>query len=250
VGIDMPLHGSRRGGSTRDPDVLVFNFANPRAARDNFLQGAADLMSLVYWAGGYALAAADAPGDFGVSFDPSRVVVWGHSQGATHAQLMVPHEPGVLAVLLSGAGGDLTESLLTKTRPVNIAGAVPLALLDPDGSGNLVAGDQHPALALFQMYYESVDPVNYGRYYHREPPDMMGRHVFMTFGIGDTFTPEQTMQAFARSASLPQVMPQLTNLGVGDDGLFVSTQTTQGRADTTRFIQEALLTGVVPPIGL
>lgn len=278
VGIDMPLHGSRRGDSTRDPDVLVFNFTNPRAARDNFLQGAADLMGLVYWAESYSLPAADAPTGFDVSFDPSRVVIWGHSQGATHAQLMVAHEPGVSAVLLSGAGGDLTESLLTKTNPVNIAAVLPLALLDPTGSGTLAGGDHHPALALFQMVYERVDPVNFGRHYYREPILDARRHVFMTYGLGDTYSTERTMSAFARSASLPHVAPQLVDLGLGealdppvsgnvtvddqaftvgirqyepepaDDGHFVSTRTTQGRADATRFVQQALA-GLVPAIG-
>lgn len=279
VAIDMPLHGSRKNGSPRDVDGLVFNFTNPRAARDNFLQGAADLMALVYWAESYVLPAADAPTDFDVRFDPSHMVIWGHSQGATHAQLMVPYEPGIIAALLSGAGGDLTESLLTKTNPVNIAGAVPLALLDVNMDGTLVAGDNHPAIQIFQMFYERVDPVNYGRLYHREPVDMIGHHVFQTYGIGDTFSTERTMAAFARSASMPHVSPELVAIGLGavvpapvsgnvtidmlpftvglrqympdagDDGHFVATRTAQGRADATRFVLEALA-GVVPSIGM
>lgn len=278
VAIDMPQHGSRRGASTRDPDGLVFNFANPRAARDNFLQGAADLLALVYWAEGYVLPAAEAPTDFDVRFDPARFAILGHSQGASHASLMVPYEPGVLAVLLSGLGGDLTESLLTKTRPVNIARAVPLALLDPDRDGNLTAGANHPALALIQMLYEPVDAVNYGRHYHREPIDMRGRHVMMTFGLGDSFSTERTMAAFARSASLPQVSPELVDIGLGDalpppvsgnvtvemtdytvglrqyepetgrDGHHVLTEQPQTRGDALRFLLQALA-GATPTIG-
>ena len=278
VTIDMPLHGSRANGSTRSPEHLVFNFTNPPAARDVFLQGAADFFSLVYWAETYTLAAADAPTDYDVTFDPARMVVWGHSQGATHAMLMVPFEPALRAALISGGGGDLTESLLTKTNPVDIASAVPLALLDADDDGALVVGNMHPALALLQTYYERVDPVSYGRYFHREPIDGVGHHVFMTWGVGDTYTTEATMRAFARSASLPHVMPVLVDamLGdpiaapamgnitvetipfsmgmrqympdAGDDGHFVSTQTTQGRADAVRFVLEAAA-GAVPPIG-
>ena len=45
VAIDMPEHGSRRGDSTDEPENLFYNFLNPRAARDNVLQGAADLFS-------------------------------------------------------------------------------------------------------------------------------------------------------------------------------------------------------------
>ncbi|MBX3271908.1 MAG: hypothetical protein KF729_16690 [Sandaracinaceae bacterium] len=278
IAIDMPLHGSRANGSTRSTNELVFNFVNPLAARDNFLQGAADLLALVHWAQGYTLDAAASPTGAAVTFDPSRIVLFGHSQGAQHGMLMIPFEPGLRAALISGGGGDLTESLLSKTSPVNIAAAVPLALLDPDESGRLVAGDQHPALALFQMFYERVDAVNYGRHYYRDPIDLTGRHVFMTYGMGDTYSTERTMQAFARSAGLPHVMPVITEAGLGDpipapaignvsvnmlpysvgmrqyspaageDGHFVTIGAPQARADVTRFVLQALA-GAVPPIG-
>ncbi|AKF08544.1 alpha/beta fold hydrolase [Sandaracinus amylolyticus] len=270
IAIDMPQHGARRGGSTRDPENLVFNFANPRAARDVWLQGAADLMALVRFAEGHA--------DDTIDFDASRIVVWGHSQGATHASLMAPWEPGVRAVLFSGLGGDLTESLLTKTEPVNIARVVPIALLDPDGAGNLAVGDYHPALALVQAFYERVDPVNLGRRMWREPFEGdTGREIFMTYGLGDSYSPERTMSAFARSAALPLVLPERVAIGLptiaspargnvtvggttrtiglrqyappdGVDGHFVSTRSDEGRADATRFVLEALA-GETPTIG-
>ncbi|MGE3633152.1 MAG: hypothetical protein AB7P00_24860, partial [Sandaracinaceae bacterium] len=150
VGFDLPMHGTRRGASTREPRYLVFNYANPRASRDNFMQGAADFLSLVYWAESFSLPAAQAPTGFDVRFDPSRIAIVGHSQGAGHAMLMIPFEPSVRAAVISGGGGDLTESLLSKTSPIDIAHAVPLALLDPDADGSLAGGDNHPALALIQ----------------------------------------------------------------------------------------------------
>jgi hypothetical protein len=281
IAIDMPLHGGRRGASTREPDFLVFNVANPRAARDNFIQGAADLMSLVYWAETYTLPAAMSPTGFDVTFDPTRMVLFAHSQGANHAGLMLPYEPGIFAVELSGAGADLTESLLTKTRPVDIASALPLALLDVDRNGNLSAGGNHPALALMQMFYEPSDPVNFGRFVRREPIGTGVPHVFMTYGMGDSFSTERTMTANARALGLTHVSPDLTmdpedflgtpvdaplmgNVDVmgmpvtfglrqytpsaGEDGHYVSTQTDQGRADTERFLLQALI-GSVPAIG-
>ncbi|MFK7990515.1 MAG: hypothetical protein AB8I08_31125, partial [Sandaracinaceae bacterium] len=278
VTIDLPLHGSRRGESTLDPDVLVFNFANPRAARDNFLQGSADLMTVIRWIEEATVPAAELPIDFDLSFDPARITLFAHSQGATHAQLFAPYEPSLLALILSGAGGDLTESLLTKTRPVNIARVLPLALLDPAADGTLVAGDRHPALAIFQMFYERVDPVNHGRAFRNEPVGDRLPHTFMTYGTGDSFSTERTMQAFARSANMPHVGPELVDVGVGDpvpppvtgnvtvmdlpytvgmrqyepddgdDGHFVSTRTTDGRADALRFLRMAL-SGETPAIG-
>ena len=74
----------------------------------------------------------------------------GHSQGSTHGSLMAAYEPDIIGVVLSGNGGHLTTSMLTKTKPVDIAKVVPFGLLDPDKKFNLAgrpvqsgAGD-HP----------------------------------------------------------------------------------------------------------
>jgi hypothetical protein len=208
LAIDLPQHGDRRGGSTRDPSRLFFNFANPRAARDNITQGTADLLSLVHWATAYDAAAGSSPTGEAITFDPTKIVLYVHSQGSTHAALMIPHEPDVAAVVLSGNGGDLTHSLLNKTQPVDIAGLLPLALLDPNRDGGLAAGAFHPALALFQMFFERVDPVNHARRLHVEPPaGAPGLHVFMTYGPGDSYSPEDTMRAYSLAARLTHVRP-------------------------------------------
>jgi hypothetical protein len=286
LAIDLPQHGERKAGSERSPEVLFFNFANPRAARDNVLQGTADLMSLVYFAERFTSAAAESPTGADIAFDPARLTVYAHSQGATHASLALPYEPGIFAVLLSGNGGDLTQSLLHKTQPVDIAGLLPLALLEPNEDGGLVTGDYHPALSLFQTYFERADPVNFARRLHREPVEGdPGRHVFMTYGLGDTFSPEPTMQAYAMAARLTMVEPVLTTNDAGEprtfglptamapltdnrvigeesytlglrqydpmgevDGHFVATRIEAGRADTLRFLRHALA-GLTPPIG-
>ena len=44
LGFDAVEHGARKGASTKKSDDLVFNPLNPRAARDNFLQGAVDVL--------------------------------------------------------------------------------------------------------------------------------------------------------------------------------------------------------------
>src|SRR5262249_9173803 len=45
--FDSVGHGARRGASKKSPDALVFNVFNPKAARDNWLQGAADIRSAI-----------------------------------------------------------------------------------------------------------------------------------------------------------------------------------------------------------
>jgi hypothetical protein len=278
LAIDLPEHGERRGASTLDPAHLFFNFLNPRAARDNYAQGAADLMTLARWAGEFHAAASDWVTGQEVKFDPSRLVVYAHSQGASHAALAIPYEPAFSAVVLSGNGGDLTQSLLTKTNPIDIAGVLPYALLDYDGEGHLGAGQYHPALALFQAFFERVDPVNYAWRLQREPlAGDPGRHVFMTYGLGDTYSTEPTMQAYAVAGNLVQVLPTLVNFDLptrepplagnaqidgqgwtiglrqyqpppGVDGHFVALESSDGRADVLRFLLGALA-GETPEIG-
>lgn len=280
--IDMPEHGSRRGTSTRGPDELFYNFLNPRAARDNIMQGSADLMASVRLLEAYTADMASSPTGMPIDFDGARIVLFSHSQGSTHASLMLPYEPGVHAAILSGNGGDLTESLLHKTQPIDIAAAVPYALLDgyidDAGRPRLSVGDFHPVLSIFQGYFDRVDPVNYARRLQLEPiMGDPGRHVFMTYGIGDTYSTPETMGAYANAAGIaiigpvierwdmPGIMAPVSGnvtigmntltLGLrqympnpGDDGHFVAFQTDMGRADTRRFALYSL-SGQIPPIG-
>jgi len=278
IGIDLPEHGTRRGASTRTPDHLVYNFTNPRAARDVFLQGAADLMGTIR----YAHDAAITNAGVAVPVDGSRIVLFGHSQGAQHSALLAGFEPRLAGVVLSEAGGDLTQSLLHKTQPFDIAHLVPFALLDADDHGNLNVGDSNPALTIFQMFFERVDATNVARRLAADPiMGAPGLHVFATYGLGDSYTPEPTLQAFALAGGLPFVRPILTNpmqfnppyqadaplmgnamigtsaftVGMrqymppaGVDGHFVALQSTQGQADVAAFLT-ALFAGTVPPIG-
>ena len=275
IGIDLPEHGSRRGTSTRSPDHLVYNFLNPHAARDVFLQGAADLAGTIRFARDASITNAGVA----VPIDATRIVLFGHSQGAQHAALIAGDEPSLAGVVLSEAGGDLTQSLLNKTQPFDIARLVPFALLDANPDGTLRLGDFHPALALFQMFFERVDTTNLARLLAAEPRmGAPGLSVFATYGLGDSYTPEPTLQALAFAGGFPFVRPILTtgfmptavdaplmgNITTGPrtftfgmrqytpppgvDGHFVALQSTQGVADVQAFV-EAIFAGQVPPIG-
>jgi pimeloyl-ACP methyl ester carboxylesterase len=284
LAIDMPSHGSRRGDSTRPPEDLFFNFLNPAAARGNVLQGAADLMSLTLLAAP-GISAQASPTKQAIKFDVNRIVLFGHSQGATHAALMIAYEPRVRAVVLSGLGGHLASSLRLKEKPVNLGKILPFALFDADKDGNLVGGDVNPMLALIQSYFESADPLNYARYLYKEPPASAaeGHDVFMTYGLFDSYAPERTQEAYANAAGLLAVAPDLvmkfdqeppplsenvmpdaryrtaglrTYDPVADpldgqpsaDGHFVASQTKRGLTDVRRFLEQAL-NGQTPQIG-
>lgn len=202
VGYEGVMHGDRRGmGVTDPPDTLFFNFANPQAARDNVLQGAADVLALVRALGSLSLPMLPATADT-TRFDAQRIYFVGHSQGSTVGALALPYESGIAAAVLSGAGGDLRVSLATKRNPVDIASLGPLVLLDR------AAGAGHPAYNLFQAYFERADAVNYGALvFYQRPMGVPARPVVQTYGLGDTYSTIETMQAFASSMGIPVASP-------------------------------------------
>ncbi len=278
--IDLPQHGSRKGGSDLGSDELFFNFLNPDAALGNVAQGSADLMSLVAWAKSVNEDAGSAFGQ-AVRFDAQRIAMFGHSQGATHTSLMLPQE-SVSGAVLSGLGGDLSEALATKKSPIDISRAMPILLADPTAAPfnadtcKTCLGSNHPAYALLQAFFERVDPVNFGAGLTKLPQGGSAKHVFMTYGLGDTYAPEATQKAYVVSANLPHVgteltalyktgsvpAPQASNVMVGaikvsqgviqympkagEDGHFVYLGA--GKADWQRFLT-GVLKGTPPQIG-
>lgn len=284
LAFDMPQHGSRRGDSELDPAKLFFNVGNPEAARGNVLQGAADLISVLHFAiAGTLPAPPSLPAP--IHFDPDRIAVLGHSQGATHTSLILADETRVRAFVLSGMGGHLTTTLLHKQQPLPVADLIGGLLADmvtirlvPEPE--LVAGPFNPMLALMQTFHDSADPINFARAIHVDlPADARPEsHVFMTYGIADHYTPDPSQAAYAVAAQLPHVTPHLsalslpsaeppalesvTSRGLGRtvavrqyrargqaDGHFVAVKPGQdGYADVLDFL-EAALSGSVPPIG-
>jgi predicted esterase len=283
LGIDQVQHGPRRGDSTEEPDDLFFNFANPDAARGNPLQGAADQLSLLQLAKSLGTVTV---GSNSFSIDPAHVVFYGHSQGSTHGSLMLPYSdfPGAV---LSGNGGSLTHALLAKTNPVNIAGALPIALQDVvlDQSGNpvLPMGAGHPVLSLLQQWIDPGDPLNLAPLALKRPAlGQTPKHVFETFGLGDTYSPPKTLTAYSVAAGLglaespegvnptgdnktgltpeAQIQGNFTLASVdytgavrqyapptGTDGHFVAFDVPEAQADVVSFL-EALGTGAVPSV--
>jgi hypothetical protein len=217
LSIDLPVHGDRRGTSKRPPQDLFFNLVNPKSARGNALQGAADLMALARLAAA-GISADDSPLEAAIPFDPKRVAMFAHSQGATHAALMIGGEPRVRSVVLAGLAGQITAQLLSLKRPTDTSSVLPFLLFDPDTRGKLVGveaqggGHANPMLALMQGYLDSSDPVNYAAQLQLEPPSTApnGHDVLFVYGLFDSFTPEPVQKAYADAAGLSAVDPDLT----------------------------------------
>jgi pimeloyl-ACP methyl ester carboxylesterase len=207
VGYDGVQHGPRRGSSERDPATLFFNFANPKAARGNTLQGAADLHFLTYLAENVSIDAGTSPTGQSIAFNPAKIYFFGHSQGSSVGSLFAALEPNVKSAIFSGLGGSLILSLLNKTQPVDIARGVKIALsgsLTNTGSVN----ELNPVLSILQWYTDPVDPVNFAPLlYRRIPAGRNPLHVLQTLGQADSFSPEPCMKAFAEAAGLPAGTP-------------------------------------------
>jgi hypothetical protein len=255
--FDEVEHYARRGTSMANPNDLVFNALNPQAARDNILQGASDILTA------FKIPLSAAPnGGTGRAFNlnPDKVSFFGHSQGSDHGQLAVAFSDAAPAVILSGAGSELLQSLLAKTNPVSISHAMQFLLSD------VHLAEYHPALILFQTYFERADGVNYGVLFNRDIPEgLHGKAVYMSWGKGDSYSPPVTLQWTADSIGLAPVMPVIENPtelwvppvmrpvtvpavfqytpAAGKDGHFVATDLPAAVADWTAFIESWLTTG-------
>jgi hypothetical protein len=283
LGIDQVETGTRRGSSTESPDDLFFNFGNPSAALGNPQQGGADQLSLLRFVPTVSFAAATSPTMAAFSLSGAPVAFWGHSQGATEGALGLPYS-GYAGAVLSGEGASLTDALLTKTNPVDVAAAVPIALEDIGPDGTLPGGTFHPVLSLLQMYIDPADPVNFGGLIAANPPGgVLAHHVFQPYGQLDTYAPPVTEATYALAAQLglvahdttvttPDPIGDLTeipspasgNLTVGgkpitalvreyapmagQDGHFVAFNDPTARADVERFLAQ-VLEGKVPQVG-
>jgi len=196
LGYDGVLHGTRNGGSTASPDSLVYNFYNPRAARDNNLQAAADLLALPRAFSGQVTTA--------IKIDGSHVALYGHSQGGNATALAAARDAGYGAAVMSGTGGTIMLSLLLKTQPINLPVLLPIMLHDSPVDQN------HPVLNLLQMYFERSDPVNFARRLFFEPlAGAQRRHVLHIYGTSDTYAPNETQRRYAQAAAFQVALPLL-----------------------------------------
>jgi len=207
VGYDQVMHGERRH-SDLSPETLVYNFANPRAARGNLLQAAADNLALAKALAAVIIPSEASPTGAALRFDPARIYFLGHSQGGTSGPLAVPYAPEVPLAIYSGAGGGLILSLVHKTSPVPILAGVKLALQDPD------VGATHPVLNLAQMYFDAVDPLNYAALQFAFPGDAQPRrHVLQTYGLDDSYTPPDCIKALAGAMYVTLAQPVQDDIG-------------------------------------
>ena len=199
IGIDNISHGPRSGLSAQealfDGGQSFFNLANPRASRDNILQGSADLFYLVKMLRSHSLNA----GGQSYNFDADRVSFFGHSQGTVIAPAFLAAETNIEAAILSGVGSELALSILYKKAPIDVS-AIAGQFFGDQGIARL-----HPVLGIFASLYARSDSISYAPSVLLGGGGVPAYHLLMTSGLSDSYTPDITHAAFMRSSGIPLV---------------------------------------------
>jgi len=281
ISIDPVLSGSRDPNG--NPEQDFYNFANPQAARNNVIQGAADNFSIMSFLQTFLyIEPAAPPSNPGrtIRFDPGNVYFFGHSQGGLTGVPFLAVDPDVKAAVLSGTGALLFETLIGKTKPFDIASAI--AAVIPD----VPVDEYNPVLAMLQTWVEQSEPANYASMIARAPATgdngqkLAPKDVFQSEGFDDHWVPNKSLEAFAtvlggnqvlgydglmpwptvqglrmrnRSVLKPPISGNLNGKTVvldqfrmtaGSDGHFVVFDQPDAEAAWTQFLQTRVTTGV------
>ena len=200
AGAALPLNPERLPGAG---ETAYLNLSNVGAGRDTFRQGALEqrlfLDALVRLTIPPDLVAACAglelpDGAAGFRFDAQSVVATGQSMGGQYTNLIAAIEPRIRAAVPTGAGGYWSYFIL-QTQLIPDAGSK---------LGKLLLGTKkdltylHPAMAMFQSSWETVDPMVYMPRLWRQPLEgHPARPVYEPVGLGDSYFPSNVYDAMA-----------------------------------------------------
>jgi pimeloyl-ACP methyl ester carboxylesterase len=140
-------------------------------------------------------------------FDLSKPAFFGHSQGGLSGALYAAIAPALVAVVLSGTSGNLTTTVLVRKDPIDLKALAESQLfLNIEGQESL--DEFHPALALMQTLGEVSDPMNYARYWLREPLGL-AKNIYFTSGLEDPYAPAAGSEALAAQGAVAPLEPVL-----------------------------------------
>lgn len=219
MGVDQIFHGKREGAPAPDDATAVairfFNVNNVMAARTSNRQSALDEVqrARLFTERHIQVPANISVWGQAISFDPDRVMFFGHSQGGLNGPLFLAADDQALGGVLSGSGALMSITLTEKTSPepsvANIVNTVMLRLLDPVEQTEVDLF--HPGLSLAQMLVDVTDPIHYARHIINEPREGMApKSIYMTVGVdsdgnGDSYAPPRGIEMHAVAMGLPLI---------------------------------------------
>ncbi len=219
MGVDQILHGTRPGAPSEPGavELLFFNFNNVEAARTNGRQSALDEVqrARLFTESKLTVPASVSLSGVEVRFDASKLMYFGHSQGALNGPMFLAIDDAALGGVFSGGSGNLQITLNEKTSPApSVADAVKTLFLQLSLEEHEEVGLIYPPFALAQLLVDPVDPISYARDIVREPRVGAAKSVLMTEGVlpngtGDTFAPPRCIEAMANAVGLPLESPAI-----------------------------------------
>lgn len=198
VATFVPQFHKNRGETDYDPELDTFNYINPKSGRTVFRQQVAETSYFVRMLEERITSLIGLP-----SIDTARVFYGGHSQGALVGAMVAGVEPRIDTYLLNGVGSYLSETIIFRKEPFDIAQLV-RNLLDVSRPIDRF----HPIVAMAQLGADVVDPHNYARYWRGWSEDPGGASVFMINGKDDSTTSTLSMNALMTAAGIPVVGPK------------------------------------------
>jgi hypothetical protein len=168
---------------------LAYNFLNPVAMRDNFIQMVLEQVHFLNWLVDQRIDPALCPGtdasaspDGKIRFDPAKIIVGGQSLGSYLAGMLAATVKGYKGVILTGAGGSWIEFPFGPKVPFDLQLVVELL--------GMPFGEKldrfHPLILAFDLGVGPADNTHYHRYIQREPlPGHTPPHVLVIEGHED-----------------------------------------------------------------
>lgn len=185
---------------------LAYNFLNPTAMRDNFIQMVLEQIQFRRLLLELRIDPALCPGtdasaspDGKVRFDPDSMVVGGQSLGSYLAGMLAAVSPNWKGVILTGAGGSWVEFPFGPKVPIDLQLVIELMGV-PFGEK---LDRWHPLIMAFDLGVGPADNTHYHRYILREPlPGRTPPHVFVIEGFKDLQVPTGLQRALVQAIGL------------------------------------------------
>jgi len=191
----VPQFHKFRGDGNFDSTMDSFNFLNPVAGRTGFRQQAAETSYFIRLLSEKVAHHPDLP-----PIDTERIFYGGHSQGSLVGSMVAGSEPRIDTYLFSGVAAYLTETILTRKDPFDIADLLQSLLQDPTPLDRF-----HPFIQMAQLGADVVDGQNYAPHWAGWPEHPGGSNIFIINGQHDDTTSVLGMNALLTAGDIHPV---------------------------------------------
>jgi hypothetical protein len=225
IGVDEIFHGARPGApplgdpnAEEEEEVAFFNFENPNAMRTNTRQSAIDVVqeARLFTETNISVPASIAVTGSTITFDATKLLFMGHSQGGLNGPLYLAADTSALGGVLSGSSSSVPITLLDKSSPAPSVSAlwlVGIGLTHPSDAAELNLF--HPIMSFAQTCVDPIDPLVYMQYIVQHPrAGHAPKSIYQTEGVypdggGDTYAPPHGIEVGSVAIGLPCQAPPI-----------------------------------------